>query len=308
MFKLVFIINFVEKFNNMAVEKVFKISDEQIKEMYLSGSSLNDIAKVAQDTKGLMALRRKLHILGVDTNVSQKKYRYKISKASKKYTLNEHIFDNIDTEEKAYWLGFLMADGYNHESKSCVALRLQVGDREILEKYKKFLETDTPIYTFTRTTLVNKLIRQYCELTICSPYFSEQLARLGCIQGKTYTLEFPNIPESLYSHFIRGYFDGDGCLSVRNRLSRRKSHGKSMSYQFTIVGRESVLLKIQDILVNNLNIPRISLRERLNSPVKTIHYSGKNVVTKIMNYIYKDATIYLERKYNLYLKYCISAE
>lgn len=292
----------------MAVEKKFKISDEQIKEMYLSGSSLNDIAKIAQDTKGLMALRRKLHILGVNTNVSQKKYRYKISKASKKYTLNEHIFDVIDTEEKAYWLGVLMADGYNHESKTCVALRLQMEDKELLEKYRNFLETNTPIYTFNRITSVNKLKRQYCELNICSPYFSEQLAKLGCIQNKTYTLEFPNIPKSLYSHFIRGYFDGDGCLSVKDRLDRRKSYGKSMSYQFTIVGRENVLLKIQDILISNLNISRTSLKVRKNSPVKSIHYCGKNVVTKIMNYLYKDATVYLERKHNLYLKYCISAE
>lgn len=292
----------------MATEKVFKISDEQIKRMYLSGSSLNDIAKVAQDTKGLMALRRKLHKLGVETNVSQKKYKYKISKASKRYTLNEHIFDVVDTEEKAYWLGFLMADGYNHESKNCVALRLQIEDKEILEKYKNFLRTDAPIYTFTRTTPVNKLVRQYCELNICSPYFSEQLARLGCTQGKTYTLEFPDIPDFLYSHFIRGYFDGDGCLSIKDRLCRRKSYGKSMLYQFTIVGRESVLLKIQNILVNSLNISRTLLIKGKASTVKTIHYSGRNVVTKIMNYIYKDATVYLERKHNLYLKYCISAE
>ena len=292
----------------MAKEKVFKISDEQIKEMYLNGSSLNDIAKVAQDTKGLMALRRKLHLLGVDTSISQKKYKYKISKACKKYTLNEHVFDIVDTEEKAYWLGFLMADGYNHETKCCVALRLSAIDREILEKYKKFLETNVPIYTFTRVTPVTKLTKQYCEVNVCSPYFSEQLSKIGCIQGKTYTLEFPDIPKYLYSHFIRGYFDGDGCLSVKNRLDRRKKSGKSMIYQFTIVGRESVLLKIQDILVNNVGVTKNSLEKRKLSPVVVIHYKGKNVVSKLMNYLYNNATIYLQRKYNLYLKHCIPAE
>lgn len=292
----------------MAKEKVFKISDEQIKEMYLNGSSLNDIAKVAQDTKGLMALRRKLHLLGVNTNVSQKKYKYKISKACKKYTLNEHIFDIIDTEEKAYWLGFLMADGYNHENRCCVALRLSKEDREILEKYKKFLETNAPIYTFTRVTKVNKLTKQYCEVNVCSPYFSEQLSKIGCVQGKTYTLEFPNIPEYLYSHFIRGYFDGDGCLSIKDRLDRKKKNGKNMIYQFTIVGRESVLLKIQDILVNNVGVIKNPLKKRKSSFVVTIHYGGKNIVSKLMNYLYNNATIYLQRKHNLYLKYCISAE
>ena len=59
-------------------KKVFKISDEQIKNMYLSGNSLQDIAEVAQDTKGLMALRNKLHELGVSTTKNMKRYSNKI--------------------------------------------------------------------------------------------------------------------------------------------------------------------------------------------------------------------------------------
>lgn len=289
------------------MEKVFKISDEQIKQMYLNGSSLNDIAKVAQDTKGLMALRNRLHKLGVNTDVSQKKYRYKISESCKKYKLNSHIFDYIDTEEKAYWLGFLMADGYNHESKSCVSLRLQSGDREILEKYRDFLETDVPIYTFTRVTGVSKVARSYCEVNICSPYFSEQLSRLGCVQGKTYTLKFPNVDSSLHRHFIRGFFDGDGCLSIRDRKDRR-IRGNSMSYTFTITGKEDVLLKIQEILVENTGISRTSLKDRTDIFVKTLQYGGRLVVTKIMDYLYKDSNIYLKRKHDLYIHYCISAK
>lgn len=179
------------------MEKVFKISDECIKEMYLNGHSLNDIAKIAQDTKGVMALRNRLHKLGVDTTKNMKRYRYKISESCKKYHINATVFDNIDTEEKAYWLGLLMADGYNHQNKSCVALRLQAEDRYILEKYKIFLDTDAPIYMFNSTTKVNKLDRDYCELNICSPKFSESLANIGCVQNKTYTLEFPNISKSL---------------------------------------------------------------------------------------------------------------
>ena len=289
-------------------EKEFKISDEQIKEMYLNGCSLTDIAKVAQDTKGLMALRRKLHLLGVSTNVSQKKYKYKLSKAFKKYSVNEKIFDSIDTEEKAYWLGFLMADGYNHESKSCVALRLKKEDKEILEKYKQFLETDTPIYEYNRVTKVNKLERTYCELNICSPYFSEKLAELGCTQRKTFTLQFPNISQNLYSHFIRGFFDGDGCLSIKDRLDRRKKYGNSKRYQFTIVSNTSFLIQLQKILVEELNINTTILESSPNSLIKSLHYNGKNIVIKIMNYLYKDATIYLKRKHDLYIKYCIPAK
>lgn len=288
------------------MRKVFKISDEQIKDMYLSGSSLSDIAKVAQDTKNLMALKKRLNDMGVSTSVSQKKYSHKLSKAFKKYTLNEDIFEIIDTEEKAYWLGFLFADGYNHETKTCVALRLQAADKDILEKYKTFLGTNAPIYTLKRVTDVNKLHKEYCEVNICSPIFSEHLAKWGCKQGKTFNLHFPNIPEHLYRHFIRGFFDGDGCLSVRDRNNRRKKYGTSMNYQFCIYGLETILLPIQNIFVEELNLAPTKLA--VSKKIKTLHYHGKQVVSTIMRYLYKDATIYLKRKHDTYLKYCISAE
>lgn len=287
------------------MEKVFKISDECIKEMYLNGYSLNDIAKVAQDTKGLMALRNRLHKLGVNTAKNMKRYRYKISESCKKYHINDTVFDIIDTEEKAYWLGLLMADGYNHQNKSCVALRLQAEDKEILEKYKIFLNTDAPIYIFNRTTKVNKLNRNYCELNICSPKFSESLAKIGCIQGKTYTLEFPIISKCLESHFIRGFFDGDGCISITKRKDRTEN---SFQYQLNFVGKESVLLKIQDIICSNTGVFRTKLRNRKGSFAKCISWSGRKVCKRILDYLYQDATIYLDRKYNKYLLLGNSAE
>ena len=291
------------------VKKVFKISDEQIKQMYLEGNSLNDIAKVAQDTKGLMALRNRLHELGVSTSVSLSRYRYKLSKAFKRYKLDEHVFDNIDTEEKAYWLGFLMADGYNHETKTCVALRLQARDKEILEKYKLFLKTDVPIYTFTRVTSVNHLVKQYCEVNICSPWFSDSLAKLGCKQGKTESLTFPEkVPEKLYNHFIRGYFDGDGCISVKIRKDRRKRNGKSMRYQFTIVGKPNFLQKVQAIICKATKRRELPLKKCKSPIIECLHYTGRNRIVEAMNYLYKNATIYLKRKHDLYLQYCIPAE
>jgi len=130
-----------------------------------------------------MALRKKLHKLGVDTSrkAVSHKYSERRSKSTRQYTFNEYIFENIDTEEKAYWLGFLMADGYNHESKTCVTLRLQEEDKEILEKFKSFLNYTGNIYTFTRITDTNHLVRNYCEVCLCSPIFSRILTEKGCV-------------------------------------------------------------------------------------------------------------------------------
>lgn len=290
----------------MGKEKIFKISDEEIKRLYLEGNSLNDIAKIAQDTKGLMALRNRLIKLGVDTTKDMRKYRYKISASCRKYNFNEHIFDNIDTEEKAYWLGWLFSDGYNHYSKCTVSLRVQEEDIEILYKFQKFLQTDTPIHTYSIKTNTNKLQRNYSDLTLCSPYFSERLADLGCIQAKTLILKFPDIPNYLYQHFIRGYFDGDGCFSVTKRNNRKSPN--SLTYQFNIVGMPDFLLKVQDIIVQNTGVKKLSLKVRKGNKAVTIHYNGHNVCKSILDYLYKDASVYLNRKYEKYCKYCISAE
>lgn len=281
-------------------EKVFKISDEQIKKMYLSGSSLSEIAKVAQDTKGFMALKKRLNLLGVDTKRNMKKYSLKISKALHKYSLDDTVFENIDSEEKAYWLGFLFADGYNHESKCCIALRLQESDLEILEKFQKFLKTDCPIKFYERCTKTGKH-RKYYELCISSPKLSNDLAKLGCVQAKTHILEFPlRVPQFLIRHFLRGYFDGDGCISITKR-SDRSIRGKSIRAQFTLTGRDKFIKKCQEHLCNSVNITKTALNKSKNSSTASLHYNGINSVLKILNYIYSNSTIYMKRKYDKYL-------
>lgn len=286
-------------------KKVFNISDEQIKEMYLSGYSLRDISNIAQNTKGLMALRNKLHSLGIDTSKNMKKYAYKILKLRKKYILDDTVFDSIDTEEKAYWLGFLYADGYNHKSKNCIALRLQKEDIDVLYKFRNFLKTDSPIYSYRRKTRIKNIEKEYCELCVFSTHLCQTLDNLGCIQAKTYILEFPSfIPNNLLHHFMRGYFDGDGCISITKRMDRTQN---SKNFQFTVAGRKEFIEQYQNILCKTIDITKTKINNFKNNFAVALHYSGKNNVIKIMNYLYKDCTIYMNRKYNKF-KSCISVK
>ena len=280
-------------------KKVFNISDEQIKEMYLSGYSLQDIANIAQTTKGVMALRSKLHSLGVDTSKNMKKYANKISKSCKKYKLDDTVFDSIDTEEKAYWLGFLYADGYNHRSKNCIALRLQKEDIDVLYKFKDFLKTDSPICIYKRKTRIKNIEKEYCELCVFSIHLCQVLNDLGCVQAKTYILDFPSfIPSNLLHHFMRGYFDGDGCISITKRNNRTEN---SKYFQFTVAGRREFIEQYQNILCKTINITKTKINIFKNNFAVALHYGGKNNVIKIMNYLYKDCTIYMNRKHNKFL-------
>ena len=280
-------------------KKVFNISDEQIKEMYLSGYSLQDIANIAQTTKGVMALRSKLHSLGVDTSKNMKKYANKISKSCKKYKLDDTVFDSINTEEKAYWLGFLYADGYNHRSKNCIALRLQKEDIDVLYKFKDFLKTDSPICIYKRKTRIKNIEKEYCELCVFSIHLCQVLNDLGCVQAKTYILDFPSfIPSNLLHHFMRGYFDGDGCISITKRNNRTEN---SKYFQFTVAGRREFIEQYQNILCKTINITKTKINIFKNNFAVALHYGGKNNVIKIMNYLYKDCTIYMNRKHNKFL-------
>ena len=107
-------------------------------------------------------------------------------------------------------------------------------------------------------------------------------------------------------HFIRGYFDGDGCFSVIKRNDRKNPNSKT--YQFNITGMENPLRKIQEHLIKNTGVVDNGLKHRKSTIAVTIHYSGRNVCKRILDYLYQDATIYLQRKYNKYVEYCISAE
>lgn len=206
----------------------------------------------------------------------------------RKYNFNEHYFDIIDCQEKAYWLGFFAADGYNHVDKGCIEFRLHKQDKEILEKFKSCIEANNPIGLYKQT---------YCNLTLYSQHLCNKLSEYGLSQAKTYTLQIPQLDYKLMRHSIRGYYDGDGCFSVTKRKDRTEN---SLIYQFNITGMENPLRKMQEHLINNVGVVDNGLKHRKSTIAVTIHYSGKNVCKRILDYLYQDATIYLQRKYNKY--------
>lgn len=118
------------------------------------------------------------------------------------------------------------------------------------------------------------------------------LNSIGMTQNKSLTLEFPAIDPSLYSHFIRGYFDGDGsvCFSAKT--------GNSI---VTITSTNSFCEKIKSIISSTLNIHvGVYDASNKNSITKVASISGTNQVKVFLDYIYNDAELYLERKYKKY--------
>ena len=221
----------------------------------------------------------------------------KNTEANRKYKLNYNFFDEINTPNKAYILGFLYADGTNNKKYSTIKLSLQDSDKEILEKIKDNIGSERPLGFYQRN---NKNIKHkdVYELIIQSSYMCNILERYGMMPKKSLILQFPKwLKKDLYPHFIRGYFDGDGHLGKLGR-GAHCSFVSSIDY---CNGLSNFLLKeIPDARQKVVSISTNKLTGRLIS-------SDKKSVKIIMGYIYKDCNkenniLFMERKYKIYLK------
>lgn len=210
----------------------------------------------------------------------------KQNQPNKKY-VNETIFENIDTEEKAYWLGFMYADGCVARTSNRIELSLKESDYNHLIKFKNFLESEHVIGKKIKT-IKDKTYISY-RLGITSEKMKNDLIKHGCIPNKTKKLIFPKLDKKLIKHFIRGYLDGDGCIT----------HQATSKLSLEILGTESFLRSI----LNYYNFPKDKYIYKFkHSDIKRLMLSGKNAF-KVIDDLYKDSNIYLDRKFKLYNKF-----
>lgn len=217
----------------------------------------------------------------------------------RKYNLNEHYFDKIDSEEKAYFLGLLYADGCHYEELSCITLSLQEEDVEILEKLNLIIGSDRPLMLVKHSKYKSTLKDQF-KLSLNSKHISHSLSKLGLMSRKSLILQFPTeeqVPRYLLKHFIRGYFDGDGSISY---WVEKKS--KALRFDCSIVSTEDFCNSLASYIKDELNIlTKIKTRfKKHNTSTRNILIKGKKMIHKFMSWLYEDATIFLQRKYKKY--------
>lgn len=208
----------------------------------------------------------------------------------RKYKLNEHFFDIIDTEEKAYVLGFLYADGCNSPSGRRVFIEINKKDIEILEKIKEIIGTDIPIRPGNKQYMRDKgkNTEDSVILDFNSKYMAIKLEELGVTQNKSLSLTFPDwLDEELKSHFIRGYYDGDGSVY-------KSGNGLGIK----IVSSYYFIQYLYDYL-SNKNY-HCTIDDCKNKETQSLLISTQKDVRNFLEFIYKDATIYMERKYKRY--------
>ena len=198
----------------------------------------------------------------------------------KKYNINEKFFSNIDSEEKAYWLGFLYADGYIRSNKlNFVRLKLAIKDLGHMEKFRESIGSNH------RIEIYDSVINPYCQITIGCKEMVLDLINSGCVNNKGFKIRLPNVQDHLMAHFIRGYFDGDGCITHKN----------VNSYCVSII---SNIRFINDLKIY-LGYGNININYKNNDLANLNIYKEVRMFRK---YIYDGSTIFLQRKFESFNK------
>ena len=264
-------------------EKTNLLLDQSI-ELYKSGLSTLKVAK--QTGIQLGVLTRRLNKLGIIRNNSIN---------SRKFDANHNFFKHIDTEEKAYWLGFIYADGYittNKGKGKSLGISLNRKDEQHLEIFRNQIEATYPIKHYINNAWGVKV--KYCRLLMRSDQLFDDLKNKGAVERKSLILKFPEqdtIPVNLLHHFLRGYFDGDGSFA---------KHSKEIEYTFKLCGTKEFLNSFSE----HINFPNRNLSKRKKDKKNNwcLEIGGRLQVVSIGDYLYKDANVYLNRKYQRYLK------
>lgn len=260
----------------MEASKIIDVLEKALEEYKSSGISLRDLSVKYNVARGILSG----FLLGRGVDIY-----------SKKSAVNNYAFEKIETEEQAYWLGFLYADGCVHRFNSSkdIELTLQEQDYEHLVKFANFVDYHGQI----RRREKQKAYR------VCfgSAKMFDDLVRLGCVERKSLILEFPKpeiVPFELQRHFIRGYFDGDGCLS----LTLRKDH--TFRKIVSLLGTEEFLNWM--ILYLPFKIKKKCAKKCKDSDSNTYCLQlNQDDSAAFLDYIYSDCTVYLDRKYLKYL-------
>lgn len=190
-------------------------------------------------------------------------------------------FENIDSYEKAYFLGFIYADGSIssniNSGQKVFNFALQLQDKYILENLHKAMGLKTNIY----------IHKNSARLNVYDYKLYDDLAALGVLEDKSHKeFNFPHINEKYISSFILGYFDGDGCITIKKNQA-----GVSIT-----CNSELFLKEMEKYLTkNNINcyIRRIS---KSTGYLFVLYISGKESHLKFRDFIYKNYSDSLIRK------------
>ena len=199
-----------------------------------------------------------------------------------KYNFNENYFENIDTEDKAYFLGFITADG----NVSGNTLNISQKESDVLYEFKMYTQFEGNIFKHGQ--------RNIHSINLVSKKIVSDLENLGIFPTKTKSVEFAKIPEHLVRHYMRGVFDGDGCISIHKK--REDSRDTTDRGQVNLC---SASKNFVEEYVDRLHVCCGITKNKIRNPKGTyyvIDWGSFGDIEKFYHFFYSNASVYLKRK------------
>jgi intein/homing endonuclease len=197
-----------------------------------------------------------------------------------KYTCNKEVFKTIETEEEAYWLGFILADGCNIDNQM---IRVDIKDANHLEKLSDLIYNgEKPIHT--RDLGFGPVYCFHCGVLDVVHNLNEH----GVVPRKSKIAKLPIIKDDMYRHFIRGLFDGDGSLSFSMDKNYRR-------YTFSIVGNQELIMGVRDILLKEVPI---NVSHGKMKMIYRLYVKGNQQIMTLLDWLYQGSKIHLDRKFD----------
>lgn len=224
--------------------------------------------------------------------------------------LRHEFFKNIQTEIQAYLLGFIMADGSIDEERNTLSIHLTETDKEICELFRMYISPDAYIRMDSGNSFKSRgkiyHSKDSIKISISSKTLIGDLVNLGVTQAKTWKeLHIPNIPDKLIIHLIRGYFDGDGCItySVRQPNIKNREKNPRVSARWEICSKRDEMLKDIKSFLNGKYGITLNLNYIARDDMYVLRTNKQLQIKDIFKYLYGNANFYLKRKYNKFYYY-----
>lgn len=257
------------------------VDKDTARDMYSNGVSIKTIADIYEVSTTTITRHLK------QGNVAPRK----AWASSRKLVLkDERFFEKIDTEEKAYWLGFIATDGniMKTRRRRTLYIGLQASDITHLSKLSMLLYgEDRAKIRKSKGAADGKS----CYLRVCSTALVDDLIANGITPNKTFTVKPWVGPSNLMRHYWRGCVDGDGCLRMRD-------DGQKI---FGFVGNEYMVSGMAQYLTANIEHDyEFKCRPKSSTSIYEVCSGGNTVVGNIYDLLYKDSNVSMDRKLKIY--------
>lgn len=251
-------------------------------------SGLNGVELSKEIQMPLHSIYKILKKNNITRNASEAQQKYEI--------IDQDYFKEINSHEKSYFLGLLFADGWVDFKYNQVAIELKESDKQILTDISKQVYKDK-VLNFHKSD--NPNAENTYRFVMSNKIFFNDLLNLGLKPNKSKNKVFPIIKDEFINSFLLGYFDGNGCIGVGYRYDCNKPR---KIFYFSIVSSKEFLESIRNVFINKLDLKENKLikKHKQDNNIYSLNYSSKNDLIKIRDFLYKNSSLYLSRKKEIF--------